>query len=82
MWGDPAGEYAQWCDHVIQLIRQYSKCEVHSLLNMGCGGGKNIFNLKRDFDVTGVDISKAMLSLAKELNISITLAHEGMQINL
>jgi SAM-dependent methyltransferase len=35
---------------------------------MGCGGGKNAFNLKGQFVVTGIDISRAMLDLAQQLN--------------
>ena len=66
MWGD-ASEYAPYCEHVTQLVRQYARREVHSLLNMGCGG-KNTFNLKPQFDVTGLDISPAMLDLARRLN--------------
>jgi SAM-dependent methyltransferase len=38
------------------------------LLNLGCGGGKNVFSLKRDFQVTGLDLSPAMLDLARRLN--------------
>jgi trans-aconitate methyltransferase len=38
------------------------------LLDIGCGGGKNVLNLKRQFAVTGVDLSSAMLAQAKELN--------------
>jgi trans-aconitate methyltransferase len=67
MWGDPS-EYVPYCDRVTQLIRQYAKREVRSLLNMGCGGGKNVFNLKQHFSVTGFDISPAMLDLARQLN--------------
>ena len=67
MWGD-ASEYAPYCAHVTRLIRQSARREVHSLLNMGCGGGKNVFNLKQDFAVTGLDISPAMLDLASQLN--------------
>jgi SAM-dependent methyltransferase len=39
---------------------------------MGCGGGKNVFTLKNTFKVTGVDISPAMLDLAKKLNPECT----------
>ena len=67
MWGDPS-EYAPYCDHVTQLIKRYSKRDTHSLLNLGCGGGKNVFNLKKHFAVTGIDISPAMLELARQLN--------------
>lgn len=68
LWGDPDVEYAAWCDHVTRLIEQYATQEVHSLLNLGCGGGKNTFNLRKRFTVTGVDISQPMLDLAQRLN--------------
>ena len=67
LWGEPS-EYAPYCAHVTRLIRQYARREVRSLLNLGCGGGKNIFNLRQDFAVTGLDISPAMLDLARRLN--------------
>ena len=67
LWGEPS-EYAPYCAHVTRLIRQYARREVRSLLNLGCGGGKNVFNLKQDFAVTGLDISPAMLDLARQLN--------------
>ena len=38
------------------------------ILPQGCGGGKNALNLKREFDVTGVDLSSTMLEQAKNLN--------------
>jgi SAM-dependent methyltransferase len=68
LWGDATTTYAAWCDEVTQLIRKYTHREVRTLLNMGCGGGKNVFNLKNQFAVTGIDISRAMLELAQQLN--------------
>ena len=68
LWGDPTGEYADWCAHVARLIRHYSARPARTLLNMGCGGGKNACNLKRCFDVTGIDISQPMLANARGLN--------------
>jgi cyclopropane fatty-acyl-phospholipid synthase-like methyltransferase len=38
------------------------------LLDIGCGGGKNVLNLNQDFDVTGLDLSPVMLAQSKELN--------------
>jgi SAM-dependent methyltransferase len=49
------------------------------LLDIGCGGGKNVFNLKRDFDVTGLDLSPTMLAQAKELNPEGTFVHGDMR---
>ena len=67
MWGSPE-EYADYCDHVMRLIREYAQIPVRSLLNIGCGGGKNVFNLKRHYAVTGLELSPRMLELAQELN--------------
>jgi len=68
MWGDAATEYAHYCQEVTRLIRQYAERPVGTLLDIGCGGGKNVLNLKREFNVTGLDVSPVMLAQAKELN--------------
>jgi SAM-dependent methyltransferase len=67
IWGGP-GEYAGYCDHVKRLIQNHAQIPVCSLLNIGCGGGKNAYNLKRDYQVTALDLSPRMLELAAELN--------------
>jgi len=66
-WGDPSN-YAPFCQNVTRLIRKHARREVKNLLNIACGGGKNIYNLKQDFSVTGLDLSPSMLQLARELN--------------
>ena len=68
MWGDAAAEYAHYCQHVTRLIRQHSNVPATTLLDIGCGGGKNVVNLSREFNVTGLDLSPAMLAQAAELN--------------
>lgn len=67
LWGDQE-EYADYCSHVARLIREHAQIPVRSLLNIGCGSGKNVFNLKQRYDVTGLDLSPDMLALARELN--------------
>ena len=67
MWGGPE-EYLKYCNHVAGLINEHAQIPVRTLLNIGCGGGKNVFHLKQNFDVTGLDLSPHMLSLARELN--------------
>lgn len=67
IWGAPE-EYADYCNHVTRLIREQAQIPVRTLLNIGCGGGKNVFNLKRDYAVTGLDLSPRMLELAQDLN--------------
>lgn len=68
MWGDAAAEYAHYCQYVTGLIRRYAERPAATLLDIGCGGGKNVLNLKREFNVTGVDLSSTMLEQAKDLN--------------
>ncbi len=52
----------------VRLIKKFAEIKVHSLLDMGCGGGKNAFHLKKYFAVTGIDISRPMLANAKKQN--------------
>lgn len=68
LWGDATVEYARYCDHVVGLIRRYALRPTKTLLDIGCGGGKNLLNLKRDFLVTGLDLSPAMIAQARALN--------------
>lgn len=68
MWGHAAEEYAHYCRHVTDLIEHHAEHPAGTLLDIGCGGGKNVFNLKGEFRVTGVDLSPAMLAQAGALN--------------
>lgn len=77
-WGD-VEEYRRESELFARLIKQYAHIEVRSLLDMGCGGGKNAFHLKKHFEVTGIDISEPMLSLAKKLNPECTFLIEDMR---
>lgn len=79
MWGDAADEYAHYCRHITGLIEQHAKRPVHTLLDIGCGGGKNAFNLKQKFSVTGADLSPAMLAQARELNPESVFIHGDMR---
>ncbi len=67
IWED-VEEYRKESELFARLIKQYARIKVRSLLDMGCGGGKNAFHLKRHFRVTGIDKSEAMLSNAKRQN--------------
>jgi SAM-dependent methyltransferase len=79
LWGNADTEYADYCRHVTGLIRQFSPLSATTLLDIGCGGGKNVLNLKREFEVTGLDLSPAMLDLAKELNPDCTFVQGNMR---
>ena len=79
MWGDAASEYAHYCQHVTSLIQHYAKRPTSTLLDMGCGGGKNVLNLKRQFNVTGVDLSPTMLEQAQDLNPECSFVQGDMR---
>ena len=68
LWGDHETEYADYSAHVAGLILQHARRPVESMLVISCGSGKNVFNLKRQFKVVGLDLSPTMLALAAELN--------------
>jgi SAM-dependent methyltransferase len=67
LWGS-VDEYREECELFVRLFCEHATREVRTLLDVGCGGGKNAYHLKKYFDLTGIDISEAMLSHAKTLN--------------
>ena len=79
LWGDPDGEYAEWCAHVVAMIEKHAQREVHTLLNLGCGGGKNAYNLKRHYKVVGLDLSNEMLANARKLNPDCSFVRGDMR---
>ena len=64
----PPAQYVGESEAVVRLIRAHAAGAVRTLLNLGSGGGHNDWTLKRHLTVTGVDISPAMLALARRLN--------------
>ncbi len=60
--------YKQESELFAKLIRKHAQIRVRTLLDMGCGGGKNAFHMKRHFEITGIDKSNAMLDNARKLN--------------
>ncbi len=64
----PPEDYVEETREIADRISNESDSELHSLLNIGCGGGHNDFTLKNTFKVTGVDIAENMLKLARDLN--------------
>ena len=68
-------DYAEMCDYYLVLFEKYGKLP-ESVLDLGCGTGNMSVELaKRGIDVTGVDSSHEMLSIAAgknddEVNVS------------
>ena len=61
-------EYKDLSEYIIEKIIQYQSLETKTLLHLGCGSGCMDYHLKTRFEVTGVDLSEAMLSSAKSKN--------------
>ncbi len=72
----PPEDYAEEVEQAVRLIEAHMQIPVHTLLDLGCGGGHNDRWLKQHFRVTGVDLSPAMLDLARQLNPDCTY-HAG-----
>jgi SAM-dependent methyltransferase len=68
----PPEDYIEESDFLCRIIREKAAIEVRTILHLGCGGGRNDHTFQKYFDVTGVDISREMLDLAKELNPAST----------
>jgi len=60
--------YAGEAEEFRQVIQHYAQIQIQTLLHLGCGGGHLDFWLKKDFAMTGVDVSEGMLALARRLN--------------
>lgn len=75
----PPEDYIEETEQECQIIRQYSQIEVKTLLDLGCGGGHNDYTFKKFFELTGVDLSEPMLSLARRLNPEATYLSGDMR---
>lgn len=62
-------DYSKWADFLVAIFDKYSKNKVESIVDLGCGTGLMTFELaKRGYDMTGVDNSEEMLSIAQSKN--------------
>ncbi len=55
-----------------RLIRENSLIEPKTLLHLASGAGIGDYTFKKHFAVTGVDISKGMLEVARQINPEVT----------
>ena len=61
----------EWKDYdkesrvLLKLIERYKKSSGNSLLDVGCGTGKHIERLAKEFDCVGMDMSEPMLERAR-----------------
>ena len=61
----------EWKDYdkesrvLLQLISRYKKSSGSSLLDVGCGTGKHVERLAKEFECVGMDVSEPMLERAR-----------------
>ena len=60
--------YPQECRIIKSLLKEYSKIELHRILDLACGTGLHLYYLKNDFYVEGLDNNPDMLNAARQRN--------------
>lgn len=68
LWGELEIEYGPHAAWLAERLRAAARREIHDVLVLSCGEGKTIYHFKKDWAVTGVDLSPAMLERARALN--------------
>jgi SAM-dependent methyltransferase len=61
-------EYVPEAEFIKKMAKMYKKNSGNELLDVGCGGGHHDLYLKRDFNVTGIDLNENMLEFARKRN--------------
>jgi SAM-dependent methyltransferase len=69
-------DYPAECDFLEEIFQQHASNHVRTILDMGCGtGGHALQMARRGFEVTGVDRSGPMLSVARTKAASLKIDH-------
>lgn len=60
-------DYSAWADFIEDIFKKYANRDVHLILDLACGTGSMTLELaKRGYDMTGIDLSTEMLSVARQ----------------
>lgn len=78
-WLAEPKEYEIETNYFIDLIKEYSVGPDISLLHFGCGAGGHDTFLKKHFEITGVDLSKGMLEIARKRHPEIEYIEGDMR---
>jgi ubiquinone/menaquinone biosynthesis C-methylase UbiE len=68
-------EVERYCNYIIKNADKRPR----TLLHLGCGAGIYDHTFKKQFNVTGVDVSKGMLTIARDINPELTYLHGDMR---
>ena len=72
-------DYENEVSYYIELIKRYTSISPNSLLHLGCGAGGHDTYFKQHFKVTGVDLSKGMLEIARNRHPEIDYIEGDMK---
>jgi trans-aconitate methyltransferase len=64
----PPEHYVHEASEYQQILDLASTSSLHTLLELGSGGGSNAFHLKKRYQMTLVDLSAEMLAVSQKLN--------------
>lgn len=64
----PVEEYADEAASFTQILQENCAAPCRTVLELGSGAGSNAFYLKKEFQVTLVDLSPDMLAVSREIN--------------
>ena len=68
-------DYRAWAEELNRLIRLYQRGETHRIIDLGCGtGGFTLPLAALGYEVTGIDLSPSMLSIAYDRAVTQGLA--------
>ena len=79
---DKVYSYRDYLDEAVRLqnlIIKYLESGGNALLDVACGTGLHLKHLKDDFSCTGVDVSKAMLKIARKNVKGVTFKEADMK---
>ncbi len=72
-------DYEEEAKKIRIWIDKYKKTVDNTLLDVACGTGGHIQFLKKHYEVTGIDLSEAMLSFAERRNPDIVFYKQDMR---
>ena len=75
----PPEDYADEAAQFRKAILDHSTIPVKTLLDIGCGGGHIDFHLKKEFEITGIDLNDGMLENARKLNPHVSYLQGDMR---
>ena len=80
----PPETYQEETSFYIQILNKILKKDINknlpTMLHLGCGAGGHDYHFKKQFQITGVDISEGMLKNARETNPEVEYTSGDMRM--